>query len=368
MRGRKDISRRLGWVLLSVIISSAGTSCALMPAEEELPAAPVLRSYEVTEYEQATVLRGNMELTMSVRCTYVSAKQETYSFSLGGALIDRVYVSEGQKVAEGELLAALEQGNLPDRIAAGEHELRVLEARKSYIPEFERLELAIYDSVEADAEGRIKPEAEKQRQSIQEAYEKQLREAEDALYIARLRLEETKEELREREICSGIGGTVTYIQKVKEGDRSVKGKTFVTVADLDTVVFTVKGEDAQYFPVGTQATVLCSKKEFPVRAVEASELGIADPGSGSIAYLRLLNPDPALENGASGSIRLVLDRREDVLYVDKDAVKAADGERFVYMLDEKGLRTLQKVATGLETGDWVEIVSGLAEGDSVILD
>lgn len=369
MRGRKGVSKKLRRALVSAAISFMGTSCALMPAEEELPAAPVIRSYEAAEYEQATVMRGDMEVTMSVRCTYASAREEKYSFSQGGFLIDRVYVSEGQQVEEGALMAALEQGDMPDRIAAGEYELTVLELQKSYIPKFERLELAIHDSGAADMEEQMKPEAEKRRLSIEGAYGKQLQDAEDALYIARLRLEELKEELRERQIYSGIRGTVTYVYKVKEGERSVKGRTFITVADLNTVVFIVKGEDTKYFPVGTQVTVLCGKKEFPVRAVDASKLGIADSGkeSGSIVYLQLLNPDPTLENGASGSIKLVLDRREDVLYVDKEAVKTADGERFVYMLDERGLRVLRKVTTGMESRDWVEIVGGLAEGDRVLL-
>ena len=70
----------------------------------------------------------------------------------------------------------------------------------------------------------------------------------------------------------------------------------------------------------------------------------------------------------SGSVNVVLDQREDVLYVDRKAVKTADGKYFVYMLDENGLRTRKEITTGLETGNYVEIVSGLTEGDSVILE
>ena len=39
----------------------------------------------------------------------------------------------------------------------------------------------------------------------------------------------------------------------------------------------------------------------------------------------------------------------------------------VYMLNEEGLRVMQEVVTGLENETCVEIVSGLSEGDSVIL-
>ena len=213
-------------------------------------------------------------------------------------------------------------------------------------------------------------ELEEQREGIEEAYERQLQEAEDSVYIAQLRLKELQEELQERQIYAGIDGTVTYLQKVKEGDRSVKGKVFVTVADLDTVVFTVKGKSAEYFPVGSTVTVLYEKKEFPAQAVEPSSLGLAQQQEGeeSMAYLQLLQPDPSLENGVSGTIRVTLDYREDVLYVNKKAIKTADGGQFVYMLDEDGLRIRREVVTGLECGDYIEIMDGLAEGESVIID
>lgn len=212
-------------------------------------------------------------------------------------------------------------------------------------------------------------ELEKQREAEVEAGEKRLQEADEALYIADLRLRELREKLRERQIYADFGGTVTYLQKLKEGDRSVKGKIFVTVADLENVVFTVKGEDAQYFPVGTKATVLCEKKEFPVLAVDPTVLGLArdEESDGAIAYLQLLTPDPTLESGVKGSIQVVLDRREDVLYVKKEAIKAAEEAKYVYMLDENGLRILREVTTGLENESYVEIVSGLSEGDSVII-
>ncbi len=42
-------------------------------------------------------MRGDMVPDKEVKCTYASAKQEKYSFSLGDMYIDKVYVSEGRQ-------------------------------------------------------------------------------------------------------------------------------------------------------------------------------------------------------------------------------------------------------------------------------
>ncbi|MCI9068278.1 MAG: hypothetical protein HFI65_06365, partial [Lachnospiraceae bacterium] len=96
------LPRKLLGVLMAVGLPLVCASCGIMPEEEELPAAPVIRSYEAEEYQQTTVMRGDMVLTKQVKCTYASARQEKYSFSLGGLYIDKVYVSEGQQVEKGE--------------------------------------------------------------------------------------------------------------------------------------------------------------------------------------------------------------------------------------------------------------------------
>ena len=75
-----------------------------------------------------------------------------------------------------------------------------------------------------------------------------------------------------------------------------------------------------------------------------------------------------LESGNTGAVNVVLDERKGVLYTLAEAVKTANGQRIVYCLDENGMKIMKNVETGLEAGEWIEIVSGLEEGDSVVLD
>jgi hypothetical protein len=117
-------------------------------------------------------------------------------------------------------------------------------------------------------------------------------------------------------------------------------------------------------------TLICNKTEMTAVSVEPSVLGIMETQEREepIAYLKLDQPDPSLEDGDKGDISITVDSRTDVLYVTKDAVKTAEGKQFVYVLDENGLKAMQPVTVGLDNGKYVEIISGLSEGDSVILD
>lgn len=466
---RKKLLQWSGLILVPILC----TACQVMPEEEELRTAPLVRSYEVEEYEQAAVMQGDMILNRTVSCKYVTlaAKQEELGFSIGGEYIDQIYVSEGQQVQAGELLAELKNEELMEQISDKEYELKVLNIKKSNVLENRNLELARQDALIAEADSRLislmeqiqacdkqiaaeqeeqnrkdqteediaepeetggedqteediaepgkndgenrKKEAfaesgtetvetavelqdeisrseqqkaalteqaeaaeeqkrslQKQRESVAKSYEKQLRDVEDTLYIEELRLEELKEELKQRQIYAGIDGTVTYARKTTDGECSVKNRKIVTITDLDTNVFTVSGEDTAYFTIGMQVSIMCGKKEYIAEVVDGSVFGSAEPEEDgeSVAYLRLTQPDPTLEAGKKGSIEITVDQRENVLYVDKRAVKTSNGEAFVYMLDENGLRIMQKVVTGLKAGDYVEIIGGLEAGERVIIE
>lgn len=351
----------LRWFSITAALPFLLTACQFFPAEEELPAAPIIRSYEAEEYAQTVVLRGDLFLNKKIQCEYMPTKEDRLSFSLGGEYIDRIYVVKGQQVQAGELLAELVQDDLPEQIVSQEYEIQVLEARKSHLIENLELELSLLKYQEASVI-RIN--------DTKEQYQKQMQEIEDSLYIQKLRLEELKTELKNRQICAGMDGTVTSVRTVEAGQRSVEGRTMITVADMDTTAFTVKGDDAKYFPVGTEVVITFNGKEYAAVSVEATDLGLPEPveGATAIAYLRLDQPDPTLEAGNRGMIEITLEARYDVLYLNKKAIKTADNKNFVYVLDENGLKVMQDVTVGLISGGFAEIVSGLAEGDSVIIE
>lgn len=362
-RGNGPMKKRHLWTLLFLI--PVLTACQMFPAEEALPAAPVIREYEAKEYKFSPVIRGDMVKTERINCKYVPTKQEQLAFDVNGEQIDEIYVMEGDYVEAGELVAQLVADNLAEQIAAQTYSIQVLEAQLRHVEENRVLELSRLETQKDDSEEYVE-----RVQNTENSFALQKQSIADSLYIERMVLSELQEDYNARQLYAGMSGTVILVRDLEAGARSVKAQVLVTIADLSSTAFTVKGEDAQYFPVGTEVTITCNKKDMTAVSVEAAELGLPEPAEGedAIAYLRLDNPDPTLEDGDSGRIVVTLDSREDTIYVNKNAVKMSDTGTFVYILNEEGLKVMQSVTTGLEADGYLEILSGLEEGDSVILE
>jgi Cu(I)/Ag(I) efflux system membrane fusion protein len=81
--------------------------------------------------------------------------------------------------------------------------------------------------------------------------------------------------------------------------------------------------------------------------------------------LELPNPDLALRPDMYASVRLYLSRGEG-LVVPHSAVLYAGERSFVFRALGDGRFRPQQVVTGLRSGEEVEVLSGLAEGDAIV--
>ncbi|MDD5037524.1 MAG: efflux RND transporter periplasmic adaptor subunit, partial [Methylococcaceae bacterium] len=77
------------------------------------------------------------------------------------------------------------------------------------------------------------------------------------------------------------------------------------------------------------------------------------------------SPNP-LPVGAQADLMLIIDQRENALLVPFSAIKTEQGKVFVGLI-ENGLLRLQPVEIGLEGLSQAEILSGLAEGQELVL-
>ncbi len=72
-----------------------------------------------------------------------------------------------------------------------------------------------------------------------------------------------------------------------------------------------------------------------------------------------------LYDGMTADITFVTEKKEDVLYLSRNAIVQQEGKTYVYTSDNKN--SLKQVEVGLGNGISVEILSGLEEGDKVYI-
>ena len=95
------------------------------------------------------------------------------------------------------------------------------------------------------------------------------------------------------------------------------------------------------------------------------ETGTYDNGRTTFAAIASLNNDNNLKLGMSATCTVTIDKKENCLCVPISAVTINEDERYVIVKDENGEESKRTVETGVSDANYVEIISGLSEGEKV---
>ena len=356
--------RRFG-AFFALAATLALSGCALLPEEEVLPEAPVQRTGAQEAFTLDYVQRGDLVRTERYTATYRAVRQEQLCFAVSGVPFDEMYVSEGETVRSGQLLAKLDTGTFEEEAASQAAQIETLalevqrqEENRALAQEKWEIEWSYMDE---EAREDAAPLSE-----VLRPYDRAIEDLQGQIEVARVRQAQTEAYVRERQLRAGISGVVTYARSLEKGTLSDETEVVFTISDAGSSLFVLGTKDLENFPEGRTVEVVIGleKQVYPctVVGVQAGE----DGAEGEV-YLKPDDAAAALADGDRGAVTLELDRREDVLYVNASAVKRMDDKRFVYVQDENGLRAMAEVETGFEAGGFVEILSGLEEGDAVIL-
>ena len=358
---KKSIKSALCAVLSGVMLSCS--ACALLPQEEVLPDAPIMRQDTSEGFSMTYVQRGDLTHEQRFSVNYRAVRQEKLSFEEDGLRIVEVYVSQGDSVRAGQLLMELEQGDLAQQGKSAQDNCDQLELE---------LEQAIRDrELAEDAYAlQLKYMTEKELEDADtmeehlRSYDRSIEKLENQLSVARKTSSQVTESVRRRQLRAGIDGVVTYVRGVSTDDISSRLDTMITLSDTDSSMFVVETKYTDMFTVGQELTVYINQTPYPSRVISAQEAGAAGVDE---VYLRSDIPAAELSDGDSGYLMLETVRYDDVLYVNTAAIKSMNGQHFVYIEDENGFRSIHEVEVGPAVDGNTVILSGLEEGDQIIL-
>ena len=211
--------------------------------------------------------------------------------------------------------------------------------------------------------------------------EDQLQNAADSLRNAELSMENTQKQLENYTITSPISGTIID-KEYKAGDTVESGKTLCTIYDLSYLEMTLSIDelDISTVEVGQAVQITADAVEGKTFTGTVTKVSVAGTTSGGItSYPVAVRIDEADEllPGMNVDAEIVLEEAADTLAIPSSAVTRGSGNTSLVLVTQdspsaanaveqeapEGYAYVQ-VETGISDDSYVQILSGLQEGDT----
>lgn len=207
-----------------------------------------------------------------------------------------------------------------------------------------------------------------------EARPSEIEAADAEILSAQGRLQSAQAAYENTIIRAPADGTITKID-VKIGETVSPGKTVIVLEDVKNLYLEANINEANIAEISLEQTVSVTFDAFGPDKLFTATVSHIDPSStivsGVVNYKikAAMVPDTTIRPGMTANMTVVTNQKQDVLVVPLRAVVKKDGKTFVRLVTDKKTKafTETSVVTGLEGDDGVEVVSGLSEGDEVIV-
>lgn len=185
---------------------------------------------------------------------------------------------------------------------------------------------------------------------------------------AEVALEMAELTVKNATITSPIDGTVSRIH-VERGYMAGAGMPVAHVVNIFTVKLNLQATGRDVVRIREGQKTLITVDALPNATFQGAVATIspaAEEGSGLFAVtIAVKNPDGVLRPGMYGTASILIEEREGVVAVPSRALATRDGERVVFVIEERRIRQLP-VEIGVEGEGYVEIVTGLHRGDLIV--
>lgn len=245
------------------------------------------------------------------------------------------------------------------------------------------MELAQKESAVKDAERTLTNSREKAEIKLKEQ-QAQIANHKRRLATTKAHVQQLEQELEAMTMKAPAPGVVLYgnasrpweRERIKVGSQIYQGLTVITLPDLSVMQVQLKIHEADInqVEVGQKAVITLETYRGEVFTGEVVEVATvadsSDWGDSTNKQFRVLvTMDPSeieLRAGITAKVEIQVGLVENVLYVPVHAVVAEGGESFCWVAQD-GQVTRRTVTIGQTDSHFVEIRSGLEEGDEVLL-
>ncbi len=318
--------------------------------------------------------------------------QEIDVYAKESGYVKELLVDYGSHVKQGQLMAVLEIPELQatlqqdraslksmaDQVTNAEHQLSRMEAQHNVLHlQYERL-----NGVSQSRPGLVAQQEVDDVQGRDLAAEAQVEAAKSNLDSAKSNLAASEAKLQHDQalyaysrIPAPFAGVVTQRYAnlgtlMQAGTSSTQALPLVRLSqeNLYRLVIPVPETYVSYVKIGDPVNVRVPSlnRSFPGKVARAS-FDVHEATRTMHTEVDVPNPQGALLPGVYAEATLTLNQSDDALTVPLEAVERESDRASVYIVDLSGKVEIRQIKLGPETANDVEVLSGLQEGDQVIV-
>jgi RND family efflux transporter MFP subunit len=320
--------------------------------------------------EFGQVARGDVVAMLTVVGNLIGAQTVDVAPKTGGRL-QSVNVKLGDSVSRGQLIAKLEDREIVQQVKQAEASYQVAQATI-------RQREADLKYAETNLE-RSRNLYERQllpKQSLDDADARytsaaaQLDLARAQFAQAEARLQELRLNLASTEVRSPVNGFVGK-RNVDAGAWVSTNAPVASVVEISSLrlVANVVEKDLRFVQAGDPAVV--EVDAYPGEQFHGEIARVApvlDPATRTAEMeIEIPNADTRLKPGMYARVSLTIEQHRNVLVVPKAAIVDYDSQRGVFQATAENRAVFVPVQVGLEEPDHVEVLGGIAEGDTIVV-
>ena len=339
---------------------------------------------EETTGQLAEVVRGDLTISVSGSGSMAVSDEANLTFGSSGK-VDEIYVDEGDVVWEGRLLARLDTSSLELALTKAETAVvqaeAAIEQAQATQPQAEaNLEQAEYDLKllkRQNIHGYRRTVAELEVEAAElslEAAGLQIIATESQLVAAEEAVVEAQKQLDEATLTAPFDGVVADVY-VDEGDAVSTTTTVVHLIDLATMELSVELDEIDIPSVKPGQRAIIEVDALPELNLEgevSSIRPVPTVEAGVVLYEVEIDfavpQNSGLRVGMSATADVVISERSGVLLVPDRAIEYdSQGNPIVYVVVDEQI-VERAVDIGISDGYQTEIIAGLSEGETVVIE
>jgi RND family efflux transporter MFP subunit len=317
-----------------------------------------LTTYNVTRGDivKSVIVDGNLQMS----------NKAYLSFGITGTVTE-VLVEEGNNVTKDEVLARLDAPSLESSVEMAELQVEITEEQvKAARAQYEIAQENLDEGVLGVSEDVLELQVDAAKASWETAKLN--------LEIAKLGLESAELNLEKAEIVAPFDGMVADVSITEGEEISATSLATPAISLVDTSDIEMWGSideiDISIVELNQEANILLDAlpdEEIKGRVAFISPIGASLVGVVSYqTRITLESPDARLRDGMTATAEVIIERRDNVLFIPNRALRGTwENPKVLVLID--GQQKERKITLGLTDGINTEVLSGLEEGEEVIL-